>query len=450
MRAPTWAALAAALPSAPTLDAAGLTLCREKNGWCIYSAQMWLALEIKGLQYDTRRVLASDAPVLHFPDGHGAVYDGTSALCELDGAYPDAPPLWPPQGIASADVSAMASAFAATVPSSAARESSRAAFLFRREEGFQYDPLPRETLVATLDATETLLEVHDNGPFFCGGALSAADVLWAPLLERYAAQLPCLYAGLTPRGGDWPRLTRWYDAMDSVPAYACRVKGDATSWRRVLSTSPWWPAGWPSRGDPDERGDPRGGQLVLSEGEAERAYASRPVSQQLWDEYAQGRPHVASTPAAEAAAALMRNAKAIVRDAEAHAALPPDASAEDYDLALRAIAGLLLTEPLSAATAASGRTAQGEEQSACREERLTLTGSAELSRVHGVAEVASYLVDRICVPRDVGAPVADAIRRLSLTLGRDAAVSPLAAPSATDDGSAVEQAGTRGAPRAFF
>ena len=43
----------------------------------------------------------------------------------------------------------------------------------------------------TLDATDELLAEH-GGPFFVGG-FSAADVAWAPFLERYAAQLPCLH-----------------------------------------------------------------------------------------------------------------------------------------------------------------------------------------------------------------------------------------------------------------
>jgi hypothetical protein len=29
--------------------------------------------------------------------------------------------------------------------------------------------------------------------------------------------------------------------MDKIPAFVCRVKGDATSWRKVLFVDPWWP-----------------------------------------------------------------------------------------------------------------------------------------------------------------------------------------------------------------
>ena len=44
---PTWAALAALLPSTHNLLQASSR--REKNGWCIYSAQLWLALNTRAL-----------------------------------------------------------------------------------------------------------------------------------------------------------------------------------------------------------------------------------------------------------------------------------------------------------------------------------------------------------------------------------------------------------------
>merc|ERR1719272_1432416 len=65
----TWDALEARLPSSlaaeplvvdaaldqerPALTDGGLVLYRERNGWCPYPERVWLALEHKGIAYET-------------------------------------------------------------------------------------------------------------------------------------------------------------------------------------------------------------------------------------------------------------------------------------------------------------------------------------------------------------------------------------------------------------
>ena len=136
-------------------------------------------------------------------------------------------------------VAQMISAFRQSFPSNA-RPSSRAAYLFSYS-----GPLSRSDFEKALDATEKLLAQHGEGPFFVGRELSAADVSWAPFLERYAAQLPCLHDGLEPRSERWPNLEAWYNAMDGVPAYASRVQGHPDSWRKVLAMQGYGNAGAP-------------------------------------------------------------------------------------------------------------------------------------------------------------------------------------------------------------
>ena len=161
-------AAAVPLANAPTLR-------RERNGWCVPSAQIWLALELKGAVYVEERVSASDAPMLVWPDG-ATQSESLAALRAIDVAFPFQTALWPscpdarasdasddntdPEG--SVDHSAAAAAtdemierFAAALPE--ARRSTRAPHLFSPNEGFAYDPLPRATFVATLDALEVLL-----------------------------------------------------------------------------------------------------------------------------------------------------------------------------------------------------------------------------------------------------------------------------------------------------
>ena len=123
---------------------------------------------------------------------------------------------------------------------------------------------------------------------------------------------------------------------------------------------------------------------MLTEAEAVAAYGDGAVSDELWAEYARERPHVAPSAAAEAAAALERNAAAIVRDAEKQLALPPGTRTREYQAALRAVAAALLDD-------------------AAVDDAL---------RTPFTAAFLEHLDERICVPRDLGAPPAAAIRAL--------------------------------------
>ncbi len=99
---------------------------------------------------------------------YGAVYAGASALY--------------PESIEDAVVE-KAGLFRRTFPSES-RPSSRATFLFGRDG----EPLRRSEFESVLQRTDKILgtTAGGGGPFFCG------DVLWAPFLERYGVQLPCV------------------------------------------------------------------------------------------------------------------------------------------------------------------------------------------------------------------------------------------------------------------
>ena len=164
----------------------GLTLYRERHGWCPYSEKVWLALELKGLDFSTVLIdntgggrpswYRGQTPNIQWASGkqQGESMDIVKAL---DSEYPDTRPLWPPPGVSAIDVSEMVSAFRGAFPSNA-KPSSRAAYLFTWD-----GPLSRSDFEQALHATDALLAKH-TGPFFCGAKLSAADVSWAPFLER--------------------------------------------------------------------------------------------------------------------------------------------------------------------------------------------------------------------------------------------------------------------------
>jgi len=220
---------------------------------------VWLALELKRVAYEsvltstsTRGLSACVPPV---SVGEGQVTPcltvqgrqpvdggGLSILRLMDTLFPETPRLWPPPAVTPAEVTTMVQAMERTLPGDA-RPCDRARFLYVSNRNVLPDPLPRHVFESVCDRIDLLLAKHD-GPFFCGTQLSAADVAWAPYLERYAVMLPLLHEGLQLRRGRWAHLEHWYAAMDSVPVYACRIKGSEASWRKVLARPPWWPTGW--------------------------------------------------------------------------------------------------------------------------------------------------------------------------------------------------------------
>ncbi|MEN9564892.1 MAG: hypothetical protein RLZZ69_88 [Cyanobacteriota bacterium] len=82
-----------------------------------------------------------------------------------------------------------------------------------------------------LVAIEQLLGKY-SGDYFMG-EFSLVDIMYAPHLTRIAANLP-VYRDYKVRGNErFPNLNRWYEAIDSRPAYA-RVKSDTTTNNLVL------------------------------------------------------------------------------------------------------------------------------------------------------------------------------------------------------------------------
>ena len=190
-------------PSAPAPE--GLTLFRERHGWCPYSEKVWLALELKGLDYKTVLIdntgggrpawYGGQTPQIQWEDGRKQG-ESMDIVKQLDLEYPESRQLYPPDGVSQQDVAALIGAFRGAFPSNA-RPSSRAAYLFSYS-----GPLSRSDFEKALTATDKLLAQHD-GPFFVGGEVTAADVSWAPFLERYAAQVCTHHARLEqkPRAG---------------------------------------------------------------------------------------------------------------------------------------------------------------------------------------------------------------------------------------------------------
>ena len=89
-----------------------------------------------------------------------------------------------------------------------------------------------------------------------------------------------------------------------VPAYACRVKGNPSSWRKVLTMAGYGNGGVLS--DVMDRRDDLGNEESWPQTERERKR-----DQGLWDEYRATRPYLANTPSAEAGRVLLGNCEAM-------------------------------------------------------------------------------------------------------------------------------------------
>ena len=283
---------------------------------------------------------------------------------ELDSRYSDTPSLYDFN-----DVDRYISSFRNTFPRGA-RPSSRAAFLF----SWNGEPLFKKDFERVLLDTDQLLG-ETQGSFFCGKKFSAADVAWAPFLERYAAQLPCLHEGLDPRDErKYPNLVSWYKAMDEIPSYICRVKGNNSSWRKVLRM-----AGFGNSGTP-----PAISSRMDDADSFDIASAIAYDSEEIWSKYSKIRPFVASSASAEAASILVANRKAIELDLSKNANLKlKNLESDKLDETLRSLAHVLIT---------------GDD---------TIIMSNEY-----VKELATFLDTRMCVPRDMGSLSAAAIKRL--------------------------------------
>lgn len=361
------------------------TLFRERHGWCPYSERVWLALELGNVAYDTVRIdntggprpsyYGGQTPQVKWPNGRQQV-ESMDLVQEIDQRYDC--------GLQSLDSTfqKLVSDFRNIFPR--VRPSSRAAFLFQ----FNGEPLWKSTFETTLAATDALLGETD-GPFLAGKELTAADVAWCPFLERYRYQLPCLHKDLEPNDATvYPNLAAWYQAMDSIPVYACRVKGDASSWRKVLTMAGFGNSGLPPQIDQNMQ-DLRDKELA----EAKNCIDNR---QDLWDAYSAKRDYVAESPGAEAARIVTQNREAIVADVVKRATTDrqwmetdlPD-SPMAVDETLREMVDVLLNEDGDLLTNASRRT---------------------------VGSLASFLDERMCVPRDMGAMPAATIKVLAWNL----------------------------------
>eukprot|EP00980_Cylindrotheca_fusiformis_P031286 scaffold26122_cov127-Cylindrotheca_fusiformis.AAC.5 len=377
--------------STPSFSTERPTLFRERHGWCPYSERVWLALELAGAEYDTVRIdntghgprpsyFSGQTPQIKWPNGK-VQGESMDLVEEIDERYANG-------SLRSDDpiVQDCIRKFLSIFPR--ARPSSRAAYLFQ----YNGEPIWKSTFEETLQQVNDLLLSEDH-PFMGNQPNpTAADICYAPFLERYRYQLPCLHPNLKPTDETkYPLLSKWYKAMDNLPVYACRIKGDAASWRKVLTM-----AGFGNSGVP-----PSIKQNMQEREVYELEEAKACIDTTIWDSYYSMQSLVPNkSPYLDAASIMTKNRKAIVKDASSSKGGELDGLGEaEIDAALLGMVA---------------RLAQFDEETS-NQMVLYLEGEDPETAQH-VAKLAEYLDRRMCVPRDMGAMSAAVIKTMAETM----------------------------------
>lgn len=409
---PSWERLESKLPTAPAPtsfmnrlpeDASLLVkdrpvLFRDKEAICPFSEQVWLALEVKNIDYVTVLVETTirdnswSSPLrFQWPDGSSQT-EALEILERIEKVYPGGtaaagdctlnygPNLYPSISKAVDSVRCNIVRFKGVFPRNT-QDNPYAPYLIRQKNPDDVTDtswVPESDHMVTLEETDEVLEEYFQGPFFCGNEITAADIVWAPFLERYAAQLPLIFEGddddLTPRSSEYGTLKEWYEAVEErVPAYSCRVMGDKTTWERLFQKGVAQIATPPLE------------ELLPSRGNPIPTNRRKFDADKTWAEYATSttRPYLAASRELECVAFYVRNRKSVIADA---VTTLTNMDANEVDSALREILASLL---------------EGGGADVVK----SLSGNAR--------DLLSYLDETLRVPRDMGLLPAATLRTLA-------------------------------------
>ena len=418
-----WKQIEDALPALAPTPPPVLTLYRDTNGWCPFCERVWLQLHAKKIPFREELIDLRDkpewykemvpttlVPAIKYDDDGAVVWESKDIMLSLEERFSSSaesaadgphPAMLPPEGTAArvrveALMESCGDLLGAGVrmsyPNASAtdEEIAEAAATFEGELG-------------KLDAAIA----EGGGPFLGGDAFSLADCMYIPMMERWAAQLP-LTTGLALRergGGEgaarWPAIAGWLDAMEDpqlLPAYSEHVMGDRYSWVCLIGTfQRMFSSSNASATDPARAAKAK---EAIRKSDAEARVILHQLKLTPLDE------HRAEHRAA-AARAVFSNRAAIVADA-------------------------LLQEPktqveLRRMEPEDGPLVETVLREACRrllEIELGWDADDSYTDQPGDAALAAiaakYVASRACVPRDLGAPAAAALRTTLLQMADEA------------------------------
>jgi len=227
------------------------------------------------------------------------------------------------------------------------------------------------SFVYTVEAVDQALRAYGDGPFFLGGSSpSFVDCVFAPFIERIRSSVSYWRSVDILDEERWPSLAAWFAAMEELPLWANLRSDDLT---HVLALPPQiGPCTFVGdRGRASQLIDRARSLAVLNDGDDAAAVAVR----------------------AEAAAALVNNREAVVKDALKGIQRTGNRSvATDIETGFRAAVAVLADpsqlEALEEALAASGAlgdmaavaaAARYERQRACTPRDMTVAGAVQFS-----------------------------------------------------------------------
>lgn len=240
---PTWDELSSSLKSiSPDPEKPVLTFYRDSNGWCPFCERVWIALEIKGIPYKEQLIKLAERPDWFLEvvpsgkvpalliyndetDERSLIWESETILKKLDELFPDTPKLMLTdlpkfqEGVDLVNkVKDAGSAYAGFPPSTSIKKD-----VFEKK---------KKDFESALDEFDAFIK-SNGGPFILGSEVTFVDLLITSWVERWAYQLP-VTVGMDIFK-DRPNLQMWIrEGMGKLPGYVNRVAGDKYSWTGVL------------------------------------------------------------------------------------------------------------------------------------------------------------------------------------------------------------------------